>query len=46
MLRVAAISPRAIGADEAASWERLLRQEVRDQVGADVDVEEEMRKLL
>jgi DNA-directed RNA polymerase specialized sigma24 family protein len=27
-------------------WERLLRQEVRDQVGADVDVEEEIRKLL
>jgi RNA polymerase sigma-70 factor (ECF subfamily) len=26
--------------------ERLLRQEVRDQVGADVDVEEEIRKLL
>ncbi len=25
--------------------ERLLRQEVRDQVGADVDVEEEVRKL-
>jgi RNA polymerase sigma-70 factor (ECF subfamily) len=27
-------------------WERLLRQEIRDQVGAEVDVEEEMRKLL
>ncbi len=27
-------------------WERLVRQEVRDQVGADVDVEEEVRKLL
>ena len=25
--------------------ERLLRQEIRDQVGADVDVEEEIRKL-
>ena len=25
--------------------ERLLRQEVRDQVGADVDLEEEIRKL-
>jgi DNA-directed RNA polymerase specialized sigma24 family protein len=27
-------------------WERLLRQEVRDQVGADVDVEDEIRTLL
>ena len=27
-------------------WERLLRQEICDQVGADVDVEEEMRKLV
>jgi RNA polymerase sigma-70 factor (ECF subfamily) len=27
-------------------WERLLRQEVRDQVGRDVDVDEEIRKLL
>jgi hypothetical protein len=27
-------------------WERLLRQEIRDQVGADVEVEEEIRKLL
>jgi RNA polymerase sigma-70 factor (ECF subfamily) len=26
-------------------WERLLRQEVRDQVGAGADVEEELRKL-
>ena len=26
--------------------ERLLRQEIRDQVGADVDVEEEVRKLI
>ncbi len=27
-------------------YERLLRQENRDQMGADVDVEEEIRKLL
>jgi len=27
-------------------YKRLLRQEIRDQVGADVDVEEEIRKLL
>ena len=27
-------------------WERLLRHEVRDQVGPDVDVEEEIRKFL
>jgi RNA polymerase sigma-70 factor (ECF subfamily) len=27
-------------------YERLLRQEVRDQVGADVDVDEEIRKLM
>jgi DNA-directed RNA polymerase specialized sigma24 family protein len=27
-------------------YDRLLRQEIRDQVGADVDVEEEIRKLL
>jgi DNA-binding transcriptional regulator LsrR (DeoR family) len=27
-------------------WERLLRQGIRDQVGADVDVEEELRKLV
>jgi hypothetical protein len=27
-------------------WERLLRQEIRDQVGADVDVDEEICKLL
>lgn len=27
-------------------WERLLRQEIRDQVGGNVDVEEEIRKLL
>ena len=27
-------------------YERLLRQEIRDQVGPDVDVEEEIRKLV
>jgi hypothetical protein len=27
-------------------WERLLCQEIRDQVGVNVDAEEELRKLL
>jgi hypothetical protein len=27
-------------------WKRLLRQEIRDQLGPDVDVDEEIRRLL